>query len=52
MERKADEPSGSGNGFFQEKTVHYVKEFEMDAADAAAVYGWNSRAFTRMPMCM
>lgn len=36
MERKADEPSGSGNGFFQEKTVHYVKEFEMDAADAGS----------------
>ena len=30
------EPSGSGNGFFQEKTVAMPGEFEMDAADAGS----------------
>ncbi len=33
-ERNPQEPGGSGNGFFREETVHYTKEFSLDAENA------------------
>ena len=33
-ERNPKEPNGSGNGFFREETIHYTKEFTLDAKDA------------------
>ncbi|MCM1124475.1 MAG: DUF4982 domain-containing protein [Eubacterium sp.] len=33
-ERNPQEPNGSGNGYFREETIHYTKEFSLDAEDA------------------
>ena len=32
--RNPEEPNGSGNGFFREETIHYTKDFTLDASDA------------------